>query len=100
MVHGHLNFFMFLNLWVCKPSIKLLQNVLIFRNVIALCYNNQFVALQSHVLSPRMWVVYEIITKVLSPIMLSSVLNYSHGFQLFANNLQFVIYLVETFEKH
>lgn len=40
VVHGHFNFFMFLILWVCKPGIKLLQDVLIFQNVITLCYNN------------------------------------------------------------
>ncbi len=75
MAHGQFNFLMFLILWVYKPGIKLFQDVLFFQNVIVLCYNNQFVALQFHVPSPKMWVVYEATMKALSPIILGNVLN-------------------------
>jgi hypothetical protein len=45
-------------------------DALTFQHATALCYNNQFVALQNHVPFPKPWVVCETIVSILSPIVL------------------------------
>jgi hypothetical protein len=55
------------------------QDILIFQSAIALCYNTQFMALQSCVLSPRIQVVCEAMVKFLSLIVNSCVLNQNQG---------------------
>lgn len=61
----------------CKfaSRVLLFQDALMFWNTIALCYNNQFVASQNRVLSPKIWAVCEEVVKVLSLIIFGFVLN-------------------------
>jgi hypothetical protein len=47
--------------------------------------------LQSHVPSPRIWVVCEVVVNILSPIVNGCILNQSQGHWLLLNALQFVI---------
>jgi hypothetical protein len=65
----------------CKfaSHVLLFQDALTFQHAIALCYNNQFVALQNHVPFPKTWVICETIISILSPIVSSCVLNQTCG---------------------
>ncbi len=76
------------------------QDALIFQNAIALCYNMKSMALQNRVPSPQTQVVYEVIVKILSPIVYGCVLNqscvHSSCLQMFYN---LSYQLVETFDK-
>jgi len=60
-------------------QVLLFQDVLTFQNAIASCYNDQSMALKSHKPCPKMWVVCELIMKVLSLIVFCYVLNQGHG---------------------
>jgi hypothetical protein len=51
------------------------QDALTFRSAITLCYSTQFLALQSRVLSPIIWVICEAVVKFLSLIISGCVLN-------------------------
>ncbi len=77
----------------CKFAslVLIFQDALIFWNAIALCYSSQSMVLQSHVPSQKTWVVCEVVVKVLSPIVSSSVLNYNPEHYLFAKALEFII---------
>jgi hypothetical protein len=48
-----------------------------FQSAIALCYNQQTVALQSGIPFPQTWVVCESVVKKISPIVKGCVLNQS-----------------------
>jgi hypothetical protein len=69
------------NCWFLKIDYKfvswllLFEDVLTFRSAIALCYNRQSMVLQSCAPSLRIWDVYEVVGKVLSPIIIGCVLN-------------------------
>jgi hypothetical protein len=56
-------------------------------------------ALQSCVQSPRIWVICEVVVKVLSLIIIGFVLNQSQGYWLFPNALQFVISTYRDIKK-
>lgn len=55
--------------------VLLFHDVLTFWSAIALCYNQQSMVLKSCVPSLRIWDVYEVVAKVLSPIIIGCVLN-------------------------
>jgi hypothetical protein len=55
------------------------KSCIVISRCLAFCYNNQFVALQSHVFFPNIWVVCEEIMKVLSLIIFGDILNSSCG---------------------
>lgn len=55
--------------------------------------------LQSHVPSPRIWDVCEVVVKVLSPIVNGYVLDQSQGHWLLLDALQFII-LIKIFKKN
>jgi hypothetical protein len=61
----------------------LLFHVVTFLTTIVLCYSCQSVALNFFVISPRIWVVIQIMVKVLLTIVIASVLNqsYDHCFE-------------------
>jgi hypothetical protein len=42
------------------------------------CYNQQTLALQGKILTPKIWAIVEIIVSTLAPIVSSCVLNYQH----------------------
>lgn len=56
-----------------------------------LCYSQEFMALQSCVLSLQIWVVCEVVVQALSLIMSGCVMNQSCGHWLLSNALQFII---------
>lgn len=62
-----------------------------FHLVIELCYYWQTTMLQSYVQSLSNWATYEVVIKVLSPIIIGCVMNPSHGYWLLGNTLQFII---------
>jgi hypothetical protein len=64
--------------------VLLFEDVLTFRSAIALCYNQQSMVLQSCAPSLRIWDVYEVVAKILSPIIIGCVLNQCHKFTLVA----------------
>lgn len=64
----------------------------------ALCYNQLSMALQSCVPSPKTWAMYQTIVKILSPIVISYVLNQSCKHWLLGYALNFVI--AKTREFH
>jgi hypothetical protein len=59
-------------------QVHLFQDAFIFQNSIEFCYNQQIVALQSLVPSPKSWVVCEYTITFSSPIVTSCVLNQTH----------------------
>jgi hypothetical protein len=63
-------------------QVLLIKDVLIFHSTIVLCYFQQIMALQSHVPSPRTWVVCELAIKMLAPIITRCVTNKNHAWKL------------------
>jgi len=58
------------------------------------------VALHNHVPSPRTWDVCEIVVKIMSPIVISNVLNKNHEHWLLGGVLQFVIIKIHEFYNY
>lgn len=69
------NYWFFLIDYKFVSWVLLFKDVLTFESAIALCYNRQFMVLQSCAPSLRIWDVYEVVAKVLSPIIIGCVLN-------------------------
>jgi predicted Na+-dependent transporter len=54
-------------------------------------------ALHNHVPYPRTWTIFEIVVKIMLPIVIGNVLNKNHGNWLLGDALQFVIIKIHEF---
>ncbi len=69
---------MFINaIYKFANHVLLFQDAFIYQSAIELCYNWQTMTLQSCMPSPKAWAICDVVVKVLSPIVISYVLNQS-----------------------